>query len=86
MTAVGTPINRQWIIVLNDGKIVIDWGDGVYQDVISGDFMSIREEEVSHHIVNQELDWLTKIGRVASYDNFFVRIHSLPERPLRTIE
>ena len=86
MTTGGTPINRPWIIVLNDGKIVIDWGDGVYQDILSGDFVSIREEEVSHHVLNQELDWLIKIGRVASYDAFIVNIHSLPERPLRTID
>lgn len=86
MTAGGTPLNRQWIIVLNDGMVVIDWGDGVYQDIVSGDFLPIREEDVSHHIINQELDWLTKIGCVASYDNLFVHVHSLPERPQRTID
>lgn len=82
----GTPINRQWVIVLNDGKIVIDWGDGVYQDIILGDFISIREEDISHHILNQELDWLAKIGRIASYDKLIVNVHNLPERPLRTME
>ncbi|MEL7592246.1 MAG: hypothetical protein AAGU17_13230 [Anaerolineaceae bacterium] len=86
MTASGTPLNRQWVIVLNDGMVVIDWGDGVYQDIVNGDFLSIREEEVSHHITNRELDWLIKTGRVASYDNLIVRVHSLPERPLRTME
>jgi hypothetical protein len=86
MTTGGTPLNRQWIIVLNDGMVVIDWGDGVYQDIVSGVFLSIREEDVSHHITNRELDWLPKTGRVASYDNLFVHIHSLPERPQRTME
>jgi hypothetical protein len=86
MTSGGTPLNRQWIIVLNDGMVVIDWGDGVYQDIVNGDFLSIREEDVSHHIINQELDWLKKIGRVASYYNLFVHVHSLPERPQRTME
>lgn len=86
MTAGGTPINRQWVIVLNDGSIVIDWGDEVYQDIRSGEFLKIREEEYSHHIQNQELDWLMKIGRVASYDALIVNVHSLPERPQRTIE
>ena len=37
----GTPINRQWVIVLKDGNIVIDWGDGLYQDVRSGDFVNV---------------------------------------------
>ena len=86
MTTGGTPIKRQWIIVLNDGSIVIDWGDGIYQDIRTGAFLSIREEEYSHHILNPELEWLVKIGRVASYDALIVNIHSLPERPQRTID
>jgi len=82
----GTPINRHWVLVLKDGSIVIDWGDDLYQDISSGEFLSIREEDYSHHILNQELDWLVKIGRVAAYDANLVHIHSLPERPQRTID
>jgi hypothetical protein len=82
----GTPINRQWIVVLNDGRIVIDWGDDVFQDIREGDFISIREEDISHHITKDELDWLIKIGRVASYDAVNVHVHNLPERPQRTID
>lgn len=82
----GTPINRHWVYVLQDGNIVIDWGDGIYQDVRSGDFIEVREQDFSHHIVNNELDWLMKIGRVSSYDALIVHINSLPERPQRTIE
>lgn len=84
--AVGTPINRQMVIVLKDGTIVIDWGDGIYQDIRSGEFMPVREADYSHHILNAELDWLIKIGRVAAYDRDTVQCHSLPERPQRTIE
>lgn len=82
----GTPINRQWIVVLDDGSIVIDWGDDLYQDILTGDFVTIQGEDFSHHIHNQELDWLIKIGRVVSYDAFIVHINTLPERPLRTID
>ncbi len=82
----GTPINRQMVIVLKNGTIAIDWGDGNYQDIRSGDFITMREAEYSHHILNEELDWLIKIGRVASYDKDIVQCHSLPERPQRTIE
>ncbi len=86
MNISGTPINRHWILVLKDGSIVIDWGDDLYQDIRTGEFLSIREEDYSHHILNQELDWLVKIGRVATYDAKLVHIHSLPERPQRTID
>ncbi|KAF0111253.1 MAG: hypothetical protein FD147_1004 [Chloroflexi bacterium] len=82
----GTPVNRQWVIVLKDGTIAIDWGDGLFQDVRSGDFIAVLEKEVSHHISNEELDWLTKIGRVGSFTRQIVHFHSLPERPQKTIE
>lgn len=84
--ASGTPINRQWVIVLKDGDIVIDWGDGLFQDVITGDFLPVLEKDVSHHILDEELDWLTRIGRVGSYTRLTVNFHSLPERPQKTIE
>jgi len=82
----GTPINRQWVLVLKDGSIVIDWGDGLFQDVRSGDFIHILESEVSHHIVNEELEWLVRIGRVTSYSAQTVWFPNLAERPQQTIE
>jgi hypothetical protein len=82
----GTPVNRHWVIVLKDGTIAIDWGDGLYQDVRSGDFVVVFEKDISHHVLDVELDWLTRIGRVASYTRLTVNFHSLPERPQRTIE
>jgi hypothetical protein len=82
----GTPINRQWILILKDGLVVIDWGDNLYQDVRSGDFVQVIESDISHHILNEELDWLMRIGRVSSYTAVTVWFPSLPERPQRTIE
>lgn len=82
----GTPVNRQWVLALKDGDIAIDWGDGIFQDVRSGDFIHVVEKDISHHVLDEELDWLTRIGRVASYTRQTVRFNSLPERPQRTIE
>ncbi len=82
----GTPINRQMVIVLKNGIIAVDWGDGLYQDIRTGDFIPVAEADYSHHILNIELDWLIKIGRVISYDKDMVESQSLPERPQRTIE
>lgn len=83
---VGTPVDRHWVIVLKDGIIAIDWGDGLFQDVRSGEFIPVAEKDISHHVLNEELDWLIKIGRVGSYNASTVNFHSLPERPQRTIE
>lgn len=82
----GTPVNRQWVLVLKDGAIVIDWGDNLFQDVRQGDFIRVEEKEISHHITNEELDWLIRIGRVKSFNNLTVWFSSLPERPQRTID
>jgi hypothetical protein len=82
----GTPINRQWVIVLKDGNIVIDWGDGLFQDVRSGDFINVTEKEISHHVLNEELDILVHAGRVAAYTSLVIYFNSLPERPQRTID
>jgi len=82
----GTPVNRQWVLALKDGGIVIDWGDGLFQDVRGGEFVPVVEKDISHHVLDEELDWLTRIGRVASYTRQTVRFNSLPERPQRTIE
>ncbi len=83
---VGTPVDRHWVIVLKDGTIAIDWGDGLFQDVRSGEFIPVAEKDISHHVLNEELDWLIKIGRVGSYSASTVNFHSLPERPQRTID
>lgn len=82
----GTPVNRQWVMVLQDGTIAIDWGDDIFQDVRSGDFIVVSESDISHHIMNDDLDWLIRIGRVKSYDTKLVWFSSLPERPQQTIE
>ena len=35
----GTPVNRDWVYVLQDGTIVIEWEEGTLQDVQTGDFL-----------------------------------------------
>ena len=82
----GTPINRQWILCLKDGSVVIDWGDGLFQDVRTGDFIKAKESDVSHHIRNEELDLLIHIGRVSAYTATTIWFPNLPERPQKTID
>jgi hypothetical protein len=82
----GTAVNRQWIVITREGSFVIDWGDGLFQDLISGEFVPIGEADISHHPTESELDWLMHIDRVSFYDSKTVYIHNLPERPQRTID
>jgi hypothetical protein len=83
---IGTPVNRNWVLVLKEGSIVIDWGDGWYQDVRSGDFVIAGESTVSTVITDELLDWLKRIGRVSEYDSRQVYFFNLPERPQGTID
>lgn len=82
----GTAVNRQWIVISRDGTFVIDWGDGLFQDLIGGDFIKVSEADISHHPSESELAWLMHIDRVSYYDSKMVYIHNLPERPQKTIE
>ena len=82
----GTPIDRQWITVLKDGRPVLDWGEALVQDLLSGDFVSVDKSEYGHPIRDDELDLLKRAGRIERFDARQVFIYSLPERPRRSIE
>ena len=82
----GIPIDRQWVLILKDGSVVIDWGINMVQDIVSGDFIKCTEHEISHKISDQELQWLAHIGQVEKFDAKLVYFLSLPERPQRMID
>jgi hypothetical protein len=82
----GTPVGRPWVVVLRNGTIAIDWGDSLFQDALSGDFMHIAEAQVSHRAQDSDLDWLMHSGRVSHFDAQQVYFISLPELPKRTLE
>lgn len=82
----GTQIHREWVLVLQNGDIVIDWGEGVFQDVRSGEFLRVPERDVSHRADDEIMEWLRRAGRVVRYDSKLVEFSNLPERPLDLIE
>jgi ribosomal protein L31 len=82
----GTPIDRQWISVLKDGRPVLDWGGDLVQDLLSGAFITVEKSEFSHPVRDDELDLLKRAGRVERFDARHVYIYSLPERPQQTME
>ena len=82
----GTPVYRQWVLVLNDGVVVVDWGDGIYQDVYSGDFLPAGEPPLGHPAQNGDLEMLLRASRVSYYDAQQVWFINLPERPVHTID
>jgi len=53
----GTPINRHWVLVLKDGRIVIDWGDDLYQDIRSGEFLLDPRRRITV-IISSTRSWI----------------------------
>ncbi len=82
----GIPFGRQWVLALRDGRVVLDWGNGLYQDTQSGAFLGLDEAEISHRLADAELEWLKSTGRVSAYDDQMAYFVGLPDRPQRTMD
>jgi len=82
----GVPIDRQWLYILRDGRPVLDWGDGLVQDLLNGEFEPFSKDAFSHPIQDADLEFLKRAGRVERFDDRQVYVYSLPERPQPTLE
>jgi hypothetical protein len=80
----GTPVNRDWVYVLQDGTIVIEWEEGTLQDVQTGDFL--HQGAFGHPVQDQELERLRLTGRVEKFDSRTVYLRALPEFKRKTID
>ncbi len=82
----GISFNRQYVLVFEDGRIVLDWGDGLFQELETGDFFHGADNQVSRAIMDDELEWLKRVGRVEAYNRTQIFFLNLPERPIKTID
>ena len=82
----GTPVQRQWILVLRNGVVVVDWGDGLYQDVDSGEFVQVERKEISHSAQNLDMEMLKRSSRINGYDENQAWFINLPERPAHLMD
>jgi len=82
----GTPIGRHCILILNDGRSVIDWGNGLYQDLVTGEFSPCTEAELSYTALDEDLEALKRAGVVSQYDAGQVFVVGLREPPLSPID
>jgi hypothetical protein len=82
----GTPVNRNFVVMLRNGIPAIDWGGGVFQDILSGDFLHCAEMDVDHTILDDELDQLMLTSHIYSYNAQTIYLYSLPEPPRQAIE
>jgi hypothetical protein len=82
----GIPISRHCVITLKTSEVVVDWGNGVFQDIRTGELLPEDDQNVSHTSLDEELNVLRKMGLVEKYDVHNVYIIQMPEPPKRTIE
>ena len=80
MTA-GTPIDRQWLSVLSDGRVILEWGDGTGVDMATNEFVQLKPGQWSHAVQDDDLETLFRMGRIGGYDTHRVYVFSLPEQP-----
>ncbi|MGA2821320.1 MAG: hypothetical protein ABSF61_11795 [Anaerolineales bacterium] len=80
----GTPIHREWVYALQDGTIVVDWGEGNLQDIVTGDLL--REGKFGHELVDYELENLRNSGYIDEFDSRNVYLRPLPEIKRPTLD
>ncbi|MAT41302.1 MAG: hypothetical protein CL609_03095 [Anaerolineaceae bacterium] len=75
----GIPIQRQFVLVSNQGNIVIDWGSQQYQDVFSGEYLSFNENQPLNPIQEADLIWLKNAGIIHAFNVQQVYFSNLPQ-------
>ena len=78
--ALGLSISRQWVRILDNGIVVVDWGDGVFQDIHTGKFFEDQEELKSFPVQDSMLSSLKHAGLVDAYNGREVVFTNLPKR------
>ena len=82
----GMPVNRHWVVMLQNGIPAIDWGNGLFQDILNGQFIHGTDVDISHTVLEEELEQLKHMDTICGYDLNSVYVYPLPEPPHRTID
>ena len=82
----GTPLKRQWIFVTPDGIVAYDWGDGQAQDLVTGEFFPAPPQHTYLTADDAVLQQLVRMGVAETFDDDYLYVRTLPERPQRTLD
>ena len=82
----GIPVDRHWVLVLDNGTVLIDWGNHLFQDVDTGEFLELAEEPNAQSAQEEILTVLKQHSIINHWDDRCVYFNYLPERPSRTVE
>ena len=82
----GIPVDRHWVLILQNGTVLIDWGENLYQDVDTGEFLEMESEPVAYTAQEEMLKILKQRNIIADWDDRVAYFNYLPERPSNVIE
>ncbi len=82
----GTPIERTFVVVLADGAVCVDWGDGRFQDVLTGEFRPTAADPIAHAATDGELAALVRQGLATGFDARFAYLMPLPQAARKTLD
>jgi hypothetical protein len=82
----GTYVGRQYVLVMPNGDIAIDWGSRSYQNVHTGEFFNLDNELTVHQARDADLEILKHSGHVDTYDKLSVWFFGLVDRPISSID
>ena len=82
----GASISRNWFVVMRNGILAVDWGDGLFLDLRIGAFFHADDKDVSHRALDADLEWSKQTGHVNDFDAENVYLINLPDLPRRTLE
>lgn len=75
----GSAVPRHFVFILADGAFVVQWDESRVQDILTGEYRSLRDDGFGHAITDYELNQLVSAGRVEYYNRNWIWLYALPE-------
>lgn len=75
----GSAVPRHFVFIMANGAFVVQLSETRVQDLLTGQYVQLTDDNFGHAITDYELSQLKVAGRVEHYDHHFVWLFSLPE-------
>lgn len=75
----GSAVPRHFVFIMADGAFVVQLSENRAQDLLTGQFYTLDDNNYGHAITDYELNQLKVGGRVEHYNRTYVWLYMLPE-------
>jgi hypothetical protein len=73
----GVPVARQFFLVTQRGEFVVDWGNGIFQDIYTGKKVFLEENEYTYMAKDSELMMLKQNLVINDFDKYTVFLYPM---------